>query len=71
MDSEELNEKKNRPPPKNFTELDRLAYVVRAIETECQIVPVGAYKLTVEHELDYNESFKGLPLEEALKIDNY
>ena len=47
-------------PPKNFTELDRLAYVVRAIDVDCQIVPVGAFKLSPEHELHYNYNFKGL-----------
>ena len=58
-------------PPKNFTELDRLAYVVRAIETECQLVPIGAYKLTPNHELRLNEAFVGLTLSEAADIQNY
>lgn len=43
--------------PKNLTELDRLAYIVRAIENDCQIVPIGAYKLTPGHELRHNDSF--------------
>lgn len=43
--------------PKNFTELDRLAYIVRAIENDCQIVPIGAMKLTCDHEIRYNDSF--------------
>lgn len=46
--------------PKNLTELDRLAFTVRAIETECQIVPVGTFKMCEQHELRYNDSFKGL-----------
>ena len=35
--------------PKNFKELDRLAYVVRTIETQCATVPIGAFKLTPMH----------------------
>lgn len=31
---------------RNFTELDRLSYVVRAIEVDCQVVPVGAFRIT-------------------------
>ena len=30
-------------------ELDRLTTVVRAIENDCQICPVGSYKMTPEH----------------------
>jgi len=58
-------------PPKNFTELDRLAFVVRAIENDCNLAPVGAFKLTPTHELRYNDSFKGLPLTEVNKLGNY
>jgi len=58
-------------PPKNFYELDRLAYIVRAIETECQVIPIGAYKLTPNHELRLNEAFAGLTLQEASDINNY
>ena len=48
-------------PPKDLTgklsitmltskiELDRLVYVVYAIENDCQIAPIGAYKLTPTH----------------------
>ena len=68
-DSDEEEEVK--VPPKNFYELDRLAYVVRAIETECQVVPIGAYKLTPNHELRLNEAFVGLNLAEAADIGNY
>lgn len=50
--------------PKAFTELDRLAYIVRAIENDCSLVPVGAFKLTPTHELRYNDTFRGVPLSE-------
>lgn len=32
-------------PPKELMELDRLKYVVLAIENDCQIAPVGAFKM--------------------------
>ena len=58
-------------PPKNFTELDRLAYTVLAAEFDCSLAPIGAYKLTPSHELRYNDSFKGLNQEEGLKSSGY
>ena len=36
-------------PPKDLTELDRLAYVVFAIENDCSIAPVGSFKMTPTH----------------------
>jgi len=57
--------------PKNFTELDRLAYVVRSIDIECTTLPVGALKLTPTHELRYNDNFKGLSITEAVDLKNY
>lgn len=53
-------------PPKNFTELDRLAFTVFAIENDCQVVPLGSIKLTPLHEVRKNEAFKGLTHENAL-----
>jgi len=58
-------------PQKNFTELDRLAFVVRAIDIDCAALPIGAVKLSPTHELRYNDTFKGLTIEEAAKIENY
>lgn len=58
-------------PPKNFTELDRLAYTVRAIDIDCAALPVGALKLSPLHELRYNDSFKGLSIAEAAQLKNY
>lgn len=60
-----------KKPPKAFTELDRLAYVVRSIDQDCASLPVGALKLTPTHQLRYNETFKGLSLTEAVKLQNY
>lgn len=50
---------------KNFTELDRLSIVVHAIEDECQVIPLGAYKLAPTHELIKNPAFRGLKVQEA------
>ena len=57
--------------PRNFTELDRLLYTVRAIENDCHIVPKGAMKLTEMHEVRRNNAFRGLPEHEAFSIHNY
>jgi radial spoke head protein 9 len=58
-------------PPKNFTELDRLSFVVCAIENDCQVIPVGSIKLTPLHEVRKNEAFKGLCHESALCETQY
>ena len=58
-------------PPKNLTELDRLAFVVKAIENDCQVVPVGSIKLTPLHEVRKNEAFKGLTSETAFLEESY
>lgn len=58
-------------PPKNFTELDRITWTVRAIENDCQIIPIGSIKLTPNHEVRRNEAFKGLTHDESLDLNNY
>jgi len=45
---------------KSFTEIMRLAFVVRAIDQECAAVPIGAFKLSPLHELRRNDDFEGL-----------
>lgn len=60
-----------RASPKSFTELDRLAFVVRSIDLECASLPVGAVKLASTHEIRYNDSFKGLGIAEASDLKNY
>ena len=52
-------------------ELDRLVYVVFAIENDCAVCPVGAFKLTPQHQVRRNEAFKGLEGEEYLQASNY
>ncbi|KAL4462089.1 hypothetical protein ABPG74_000934 [Tetrahymena malaccensis] len=69
---EDSDEEENiKVKPKAFTELDRLAYVVRAIENDCALVPVGAFKLTPTHELRYNDSFRGASLDSVSNINTY
>lgn len=58
-------------PPKELTEIDRVNYVVNAIETDCQIAPVGAYKMTASHQVRRNEAFKGLTPEQSLSTGSY
>lgn len=47
-------------PPKDLTELDRLTFVIYAIENDCSIAPVGAFKMTPTHQVRRNEAFRGL-----------
>lgn len=44
---------------------------MRAIENDCALVPVGAFKLTPTHELRYNDSFRGVPLSEITNPASY
>jgi len=45
-DDDKSEEEEIKVPPKDLTELDRLKYVTLAIENDCQIAPIGAYKMT-------------------------
>ena len=58
-------------PNKGLTELDRLAYVVQQIDSDCQIVPRGAIKKTPLDEISKNEAFKGLKASDAFQVNNY
>lgn len=58
-------------PPKDLTELDRLKYVTLAIENDCQIAPVGAFKMTAQHQVRRNEAFKGLDSTNSTNLDSY
>ena len=59
-DADESIEEKPVLIPKNFTELDRLSFVVSAVENDTHVIPLGAFKLSPMHELCRNISFKGL-----------
>jgi len=55
----------------NVLELDRLTTVVFAIENDCQVCPVGAFKMTPDHQVRRNEAFKGLNGQDACDLSNY
>lgn len=55
----------------NFTELDKLAFIVRIIDYETNIFPQGAFKLIPIHELRRNDNYKGLKKEELTCISKY
>ncbi|CDW77660.1 UNKNOWN [Stylonychia lemnae] len=57
--------------PVNLKEIDRVHYLVRAIENDCHIIPQGSFKLTNAHEVNRNEAFRGLNLEEAFRMNSY
>ena len=42
-----------------MTETDRLSYVVRTIDHDTSVVPVGAYKMLPINELRRNDLFEG------------
>ena len=71
LDSDVSEQEEIKVPPKELVELDRLKYVVLAIENDCQIAPVGAFKMTSQHQVRRNEAFKGLDASQTLSLDNY
>ena len=56
---------------KNLTESDRLSFVVRTIEHDTSIVPLGAFKMLPINEIRRNDLFEGLSSDELGKIENY
>lgn len=55
----------------NLKEVDRLLYTVHAIENDCHIIPQGAMRLTENHEVARNCSFRGLNEQEAFDLGKY
>jgi radial spoke head protein 9 len=45
---------------KNFTESDRLAFLIRSIDYDCCVVPEGAFKMLPINEIRRNENFTGI-----------
>ena len=58
-------------PLKNYTELDRLGYVVRSVDQDCFIIPQGGFRMTVDHELTRNLHFEGLSREQLADLNQY
>lgn len=71
LNSDVSEEQEIKVAVRELIELDRLFYVVLAIENDCQIVPVGAYKMTSQHQVRRNEAFKGLSAAESLDVNKY
>lgn len=69
--SDDSSEEEVKVPTRPLTELDRLTTVVHAIENDCQICPVGAFKMTPEHQVRRNEAFRGLNSEDGMRLENY
>ena len=58
-------------PPKNLTELDRLAATVREIDRACFSVPRGAMKYTPLNQVLCNEAFRGLSRDDAFSLNGW
>ena len=73
IDEDEIEKGSFKPvlKKKNLTESDRLSFVVRSIENDTSVVPVGAFKMLPIKEMRRNDVFEGLQPEEIDKIGNY
>ena len=56
---------------KNFTELNKLSFVVRSVDFDTNIFPQGVFKLIPIHELRRNDNFKGLNKKELTSIGKF
>ena len=56
---------------KNMTETDRLSYVVRSIDHDTSVVPIGGFKMLPINELRRNDLFQGLSSDNLEKLENY
>lgn len=71
LDSTEEEDPESLVVKVNLKEIDRLHYHIRAIETDCHIIPQGSMKLTVSHEVHRNEAFTGLNEKECFDLKYY
>lgn len=69
--SDESEEEEIKVPKRNLTEVNRLALVVNAIENDCHVCPMGAFKMTPQHELCRAEAFRGLSQADAQDLNSY
>jgi hypothetical protein len=56
---------------KNFTELNKISYIIRMIDHDTNIAPEGAFKILPIHELRRNDTFRGLKEEGLLDLNKY
>jgi len=54
-----------------MTETDRLSFVVRTIDHDTSVVPVGGFKMLPINELRRNDLFEGLSSEDLDKKEKY
>lgn len=71
VEEESDEEKVVKPPLKDFKEINRLSFVVRAIENDNHVVPEGAFKLTSEHEIRRNKNYIGLHSKDLSNVSKY
>jgi radial spoke head protein 9 len=56
---------------KNMTETDRLSFIVRTIDHDTSVVPVGGFKMLPINELRRNDLFEGLSSDDLDKKEKY
>jgi radial spoke head protein 9 len=71
LDKSTITAPKVEEKKENFTESLKLAYLVKNIDFDTNVVPQGAFRLIPEHELRRNQSFKGLSPDELLHLDKF
>jgi len=75
VDEDEVDEDGNPivrpPPPRRLTELERLSFAVRQIDSNTSLVPRGSIYMTATGELVPNTSFSGLSLEQARSLSSF
>ncbi len=59
------------PKRVRFSEAHRLMEVIARIETDCNLVPVGAFVVTPTHQIVRDSSFGGLSASEANQLERY
>jgi radial spoke head protein 9 len=71
--NEEENEEVFKPKLKlkNLTESDRLSFVVRSIDFDCNVVPEGAFKMLPINELRRNDTYSGLNPEDLKSLKKF
>ena len=70
-DGDDEEEEKEDAEPTVFTEADRLACIVDAVDADTAIAPRGAYKITPTREIVRNSGFSGLGDERAVLPESY
>ena len=72
-DTNDVNNNNDFEPKKEnkLTELDRLAWTINKINSECIIVPKGSLRLTSKKIIENNPYFNGLSKYDSNKLNSY